>query len=159
MILEHHSRKRDKLDIMADIISIILNENPSITRIMYSANLSYKLTRDYVNRLISLGLIEKRGKEYVATDQGIKFLITYSIIKSIIGERTELSSRILVHNNFSEILKFREQVKTITEFASREVLRVGEIKDDKIKQLEELKEVLPEELPGCGLWACGTKER
>ncbi|GEM_PF-802040 len=153
-------KRRSELDIIADILGILSEKTQSITKIMYKANLSYNLTKYYVDRLLSLGLIEKIEREYCITDKGIKFLIIYSFIKSVIGEKVEFNSRIIHSNNISEILKLKEYLELLSGRGLGEVSPLVEKGTSKrIEELKELKEVIPEELPGCGLWACGTSER
>lgn len=65
---------RDRLHIIADILSIT-RKRASKTRIMYQANLSYKLLCKYLDRVITAGLVKTEdGRLYVLTRKGKEFL-------------------------------------------------------------------------------------
>jgi len=69
---------RDKFDIIADILQIA-KKNPKKTRIMYQANLSYKVFKKYLAEIVSAALILYIIDErcYTLTDKGKEFLILY----------------------------------------------------------------------------------
>jgi predicted transcriptional regulator len=65
---------RDSLHIIADILSIT-RKRARKTRIMYQANLSYKLLCKYMDRIINAGLVKTEdGICYVLTRKGKEFL-------------------------------------------------------------------------------------
>jgi len=70
---------RDKLQIIADILRIA-SRRPGKTRIMYQANLSYRLLCRYMDELMGSGLISsENGKVYALTDKGKAFLDGHEI--------------------------------------------------------------------------------
>ncbi len=67
-------RYRTRLRIIADILHIA-SEGANKTRIMYQANLSYKLLCQYLEQVISAQLVAcEKGKSYVLTSSGEQFL-------------------------------------------------------------------------------------
>jgi predicted transcriptional regulator len=68
------SKYRDRLQIIADILSIASKKSRK-TKIMYQANLSYKLLCRYLIEIVDAGLISlETGDCYVLTDKGKEFL-------------------------------------------------------------------------------------
>lgn len=68
---------RGRLNIIADILNAA-NENVKKTRIMYIANLSYKLLEKYLGESIRIGLIRYTNDGYKVTDKGRIFLEKYN---------------------------------------------------------------------------------
>jgi len=67
-------RYREKLQIIADILEIV-KENARKTRIMYQANLSYRLLCRYLVEVLDAGLVRCNAEDfYVLTGKGKKFL-------------------------------------------------------------------------------------
>lgn len=65
---------RDKLQIVADILYIV-NGRAKKTRIMYQANLSYRLLCRYLTEVTDAGLIRSENDDsYVLTAKGKEFL-------------------------------------------------------------------------------------
>ncbi|MDH5689739.1 MAG: winged helix-turn-helix domain-containing protein [Candidatus Bathyarchaeota archaeon] len=73
------ARRRSNVDIIADILRIA-RKGAKKTRIVYGANLNFKLLNEYLERLEEAGLItndsEKRGM-LKTTDKGRKYLQHY----------------------------------------------------------------------------------
>lgn len=68
---------RGRLQIIADILGIIGNGSKK-TRIMYRANLSYKLLCRYLAEVLNAGLVKCKEKDsYVLTPKGDEFLSKY----------------------------------------------------------------------------------
>jgi predicted transcriptional regulator len=68
------SKYRDRLQIIASILSIA-SSGAKKTRIMYQANLSYKLLCQYLDDVLDAGLIcFEKGESYVLTAKGREFL-------------------------------------------------------------------------------------
>jgi predicted transcriptional regulator len=67
---------RGRLDIIADILSVVNDNNGARkTRIMYQANLSYKLLTQYLNDVVETGLVKfKTNEYYMLTQKGKEFL-------------------------------------------------------------------------------------
>jgi len=71
------SRYRDRLQIIADILSIA-GGGAKKTRIMYQANLSYRLLCRYLDEVLDAGLVKsENGESYVLTAKGKEFLGRY----------------------------------------------------------------------------------
>jgi len=65
---------RSRLRIIADILHIA-SDGAKKTRIMYQANLSYKLLCQYLDEVVSARLVTfEKGKSYVLTNSGERFL-------------------------------------------------------------------------------------
>jgi predicted transcriptional regulator len=65
---------RSRLRIIADILHIA-SDGAKKTRIMYQANLSYKLLCQYLEEVVSARLVTfEKGKSYVLTNSGERFL-------------------------------------------------------------------------------------
>ncbi|MGD8506064.1 MAG: winged helix-turn-helix domain-containing protein [Candidatus Bathyarchaeota archaeon] len=68
------ARYRDRLQIVADIL-VITSRRVKKTRIMYQANLSYKLLCKYLDEVIAAGLVScEKGDCYILTVKGKEFL-------------------------------------------------------------------------------------
>lgn len=79
-------RKRNKLEIIQDILTVIRDRNGKIkpTQILYKSNLSHVMMKEYLDELISKGFItskeDKHGKTYLITEKGNKYLAEYKTI-------------------------------------------------------------------------------
>ena len=68
------SKYRDRLQIVADILSIA-DARARKTRIMYQANLSYRLLCRYLDEVVHAGLVKPEEDDcYVLTAKGREFL-------------------------------------------------------------------------------------
>jgi len=69
---------RDRLDIIADILSVV-SLKPKKTQIMYQANLSFRVLQKYLARMSDSSLIcfEAENRCYVLTAKGNAFLAAY----------------------------------------------------------------------------------
>jgi predicted transcriptional regulator len=68
------SKYRDSLQIVADILSIV-NDRAGKTRIMYQANLSYRLLCRYLGEVLDAGLVKpEEDDRYILTAKGVEFL-------------------------------------------------------------------------------------
>ena len=68
------SKYRDRLQIIADILSIA-DARARKTRIMYQANLSYRLLCRYLDEVVHAGLVKPEEDDcYVLTAKGREFL-------------------------------------------------------------------------------------
>lgn len=68
-----NSTKRDKLEIMIDILEIVSVLSKK-THILYKANVNYAQLTKYLTALQELGMLHERDGEYVITDKGRIFL-------------------------------------------------------------------------------------
>lgn len=80
-------RKRNKLEIIRDILKVISDKNGKIkpTHILYKSNLSYQMMEEYLKELIEKGFIQEQktktgGKTYIVTEKGISYLQQYNLI-------------------------------------------------------------------------------
>ena len=80
------SKKRNKLEIIKDILETIKQKNGRIkpTHILYKSNLSYQMMEEYLFDLISKGFITEtknnKSKTYSLTEKGFNYLNKYSIV-------------------------------------------------------------------------------
>lgn len=86
-------KKRDRLEIIHDILKTILDHNNSIlpTPLLRFSNLSSQNFNEYLNELIKKGFIreiyDKKGRKYYSlTDKGFKFLEKYRKIREFLEE-------------------------------------------------------------------------
>lgn len=70
------SRRRNNLDIMAEILEIA-QLGAKKTWIVYKANLNFKIVKDYLAELMEKELLEHDGRIYSTTDRGLEFLEEY----------------------------------------------------------------------------------
>ncbi len=88
-------KKRERLEIIYDILSVIRDANNSIkpTRLLHKSNLSPQMFKQYVTELLDKKMIElieddcksnKKSKIYSLTRKGFEFLDEYrAVIKMI----------------------------------------------------------------------------
>ena len=70
-------KKRDNRDISADILRLAMHDVIK-TRIVYGANLNFKIVEGYLSRLTGLGLLDKDGRRtYRTTEKGLAFISSY----------------------------------------------------------------------------------
>jgi predicted transcriptional regulator len=80
------SKKRDRLQVIYDILKTISGKNGKIkpTHILYKSNLSHQMMDDYLKELIGKGfVIEKkmgRSKTYELTKKGFDYISEYKLI-------------------------------------------------------------------------------
>ena len=87
------SKKRDRLEVIYDILKIIQDHHNSIkpTPLLRYSNLSSQSFADYFNELLEKEFIkeilDKKGRKYITlTDKGFNFLEKYRMIKGFINE-------------------------------------------------------------------------
>jgi len=80
------SKKRGRLQIIYDILSVIKEKNGRIkpTNILYKSNLSNQMFQEYINELMQKGFIienlAKGSKTYSLTQKGFDYLNKYQMI-------------------------------------------------------------------------------
>lgn len=86
-------RKRDRLEVIYDILNIIKNNKNSIkpTLLLRASNLSSQSFSEYYRELLDKRLIreiqDKKDKKFITlTDKGFKFLEKYKLIHGFIDE-------------------------------------------------------------------------
>jgi predicted transcriptional regulator len=87
--LEIENKRRDKLDIIAEILDIA-KDGLLKTQIMYRANLSFAQLNEYLDFLTGMNLLgmekENRKKLYRTTEKGERYLQKYNDISYILGK-------------------------------------------------------------------------
>ena len=85
------AKKRDRLQIIYDILRVIQEKNNRIkpTHILYKSNLSHQMMAEYLTELIGKGFIieEKTGgsKTYSLTQKGFDYVNKYRMIAEFAG--------------------------------------------------------------------------
>ncbi len=80
------SKKRNKLEIIKDILQVIRARNGKIkpTHILYKSNLSHQMMEEYLKELKEKEFIQehktKTGKTFSVTEKGINYINQYSMI-------------------------------------------------------------------------------
>jgi predicted transcriptional regulator len=69
-------KNRDRLSIIAAILEAA-NSGACKTKIMFSANLSFKLLEKYLNICLEAGFVEANGNKYAITEYGATILKQY----------------------------------------------------------------------------------
>jgi predicted transcriptional regulator len=72
---------RRRFEIIADVIQAA-EKGAKKTKIMYFANLSYKLLQKYLDDSLAVGFIQKSGGGFESTDKGRLFLEKYAEFSS-----------------------------------------------------------------------------
>ena len=86
-------KKRERLEVIYDILDVIRNKNNSIkpTPLLRFSNLSSTSFNEYYSELMDKEfvkeIVDKKGKKFVTlTDKGFKYLEKYKIILGFIDE-------------------------------------------------------------------------
>ncbi|MFP4402752.1 MAG: winged helix-turn-helix domain-containing protein [Nanoarchaeota archaeon] len=86
-------KKRERLDVIKDILQAIKNNNGKIkpTRLLSSSNLSSLLFKEYIKELLESKLIDeikdKKGKKYyVVLEKGDEFLVKYFAFNRFVND-------------------------------------------------------------------------
>ncbi|PIN91227.1 hypothetical protein COU61_02360 [Candidatus Pacearchaeota archaeon CG10_big_fil_rev_8_21_14_0_10_35_13] len=83
------NKKRNRLEIIKDILQAIKNKNNSAkpTHILYKSNLSHQMMKEYLEEMITGGMIEEKpspkksgGRVYSVKDKGEQYLSKYRMI-------------------------------------------------------------------------------
>ncbi len=70
-------KNRDKLGLVAAILEAA-TAGANKTRIMYMANLSFKLLEKYLSLTLNAGFLQREGSNYTLTEKGEEFLKRFS---------------------------------------------------------------------------------
>jgi len=71
--------RRNNLDICSDILQVARG-GANKTRIVYQANLNFKIVKKYLNRLIDSGFIQPSEDVFITTPKGNQFIEQYNTI-------------------------------------------------------------------------------
>ena len=74
--------RRDKLDILVDILTICSKEKVRKTEIVYRSNMNFAKIAGYLNWLIAHELLKKEGHFYEITPAGLSLLSDLEKIKT-----------------------------------------------------------------------------
>jgi len=74
--------RRNSTDITAEILSLA-NGGALKTRIVYGANLNFRMAEGYLDRLVKAGLMEREGRRYRATPRGLSFVEGYEGLRDL----------------------------------------------------------------------------
>jgi len=110
------AKYRSRLEIIADVLGVV-SGGAKKTKIMYQANLSYKLLVHYLKDVIDMGLVKmKDGNTYELTKNGFDFLAEFKDyyerrveaeekLNGVQNEKTMLENRFLNVRNMDAGLK------------------------------------------------------
>ncbi len=116
------AKYRDRLQIIADIL-VITNRRVKKTRIMYQANLSYKLLCKYLDEVIAAGLVRcENGDRYVLTFKGKEFLDRHEEYSK---RCKSLEERVNHVNNERNVLEKMCSVTTVIENSNLSLVARG----------------------------------
>ena len=73
------------MDIIADVLQIAKG-GARKTRIVYGANLNFKIVKRYLSGLMERGLLVRRDEIYGTTEAGLTFLERYYDLISVLNE-------------------------------------------------------------------------
>jgi predicted transcriptional regulator len=93
------ARYRRRFEIIAAILNVAV-KGAKKTRIMYFANLSYRLLEKYLEQTIDMGFVKPNGDDYEVTEKGRNFLERYAQFS---GRYSELEGQL-------EKLRFEREV-------------------------------------------------
>jgi len=77
---------RSYFEIIAEMLRVA-KHGAKKTRIMYSCNLSYGVTEEYLTYLLKAGLL-RIGNSFHTTDKGIRFLNAYQTLELLLNTRS-----------------------------------------------------------------------
>ncbi len=118
MVAQNLGKNRDSLAIVAAILEAALRDGgTSKTRIMYAANLSFRLLEKYLARSIDAGVLSVSGSTYQLTDEGRDFLNKYRSIHGRIA-RTQMQLDTLSHERkqLAQLLGKYESPRSVAQF-------------------------------------------
>lgn len=69
--------RRSGMDICHDILKVA-EQGAKKTRLVYQANLNFRIVKKYLNLLLERGLIEHKNGHYFTTDEGSYWMTNYS---------------------------------------------------------------------------------
>lgn len=87
--------KRAWTDIVAAIV-LYSREGENITDIMYKTRISYSQLREYLDLMISVGLLKKDPQQksvYITTKKGLEYLNRYSQVREMVFPNPEIKRK------------------------------------------------------------------
>jgi len=79
--IESVEKRRSRPDIFNDILKIVL-KGARKTRIVYGANLNFKLLREYLDNMERQGLLVEEDGKVIATEKGKEYLVYYQGLRN-----------------------------------------------------------------------------
>ena len=113
---------RGRLEIIVDVLGTALN-GATKTKVMYAANLSYKLLEKYLGETIELGLMSFGHNGYEVTEKGKTFLEKY---KDFSGRYLEIGDQV------QKMMLEREALERMCEPAKETNSRHGSFRRTRI---------------------------
>jgi predicted transcriptional regulator len=92
--------KRDSMEIITLILES-LQENMTLTQLMYKARLDSRTARKYLNLLLDNGLITYNhdgSKKYIITEKGSRFLTVYTELLMMVNNKHDNNYNRTVNN-------------------------------------------------------------
>ena len=77
--------KRTETAIFREILSLCSKGPAGKTKIVYGANLNFKIANDYLGTLLKLKAIEQDGTKYTITEKGIVLCHQISALPAVLG--------------------------------------------------------------------------
>jgi predicted transcriptional regulator len=77
--------KRSFFAIITEILKVAKN-GAKKTRIMYSCTLSYRMTGNFLNYLLNVGLLVE-GNSFHTTEKGLRFLRAYQTLELLLNSK------------------------------------------------------------------------
>ena len=88
MEVDKMPKKRERLDVIYDILHAVGNSKLGPTRLLYASNLSPEMFKNYINELSDSDLIieitEKNKKKYSLTEKGFLFIEQYKSFRRFV---------------------------------------------------------------------------
>jgi predicted transcriptional regulator len=94
------AKNRDRLSIIAAILEAV-NCGLSKTKIMFKANLSFKLLEKYLDICLRAGFVEANGTKYTLTEHGATILNQYKQLHELYNNAQKM---------FNNLVSEREQL-------------------------------------------------
>jgi len=101
--LRETRKKRDQLSLLAATLEAA--EKGSIkTKIMYSANLSFKLLEKYLGAALSMGFVQRESSTYILTEKGVRFLKRYNSFNN---------NHLRIRKKYDDLFEEQEMLKDV----------------------------------------------
>jgi predicted transcriptional regulator len=91
-------KNRDRLSIIATVLESV-NSSAGKTKIMFSANLSFKLLEKYLDICLQDGFIAANGTKYTLTEHGTTFLKQYKQLQARYNNAQKMFNNIVSERN------------------------------------------------------------
>ena len=82
MFTMKNTKRRNNRDVEADILRVAQG-GAKKTRIVYQANLNFKIVKGYLASLLERGLIELDDRMYFSTERARDYLVAYEALSAL----------------------------------------------------------------------------